>query len=43
MTDAISLLAEHGKVKVVMLKDYWLDLGALEDVEKVERFLKKLG
>ncbi|MBI2581608.1 NUDIX domain-containing protein, partial [Candidatus Woesearchaeota archaeon] len=27
LTDAISLLAESRKVKVMMLQDYWLDLG----------------
>ncbi len=42
LTDAISLLAEGRKVKIMMLKDYWLDLGKKEDIEKVEDFLKKL-
>lgn len=42
LTDAISLLAEGRKVKVMMLQDYWLDLGKKEDIEKVEEFLKKL-
>ncbi|MBW2985491.1 NTP transferase domain-containing protein [Candidatus Woesearchaeota archaeon] len=40
LTDAISLLAEQGKVKVVTLKDYWLDLGNLDDIPKIEQFLK---
>lgn len=43
LTAAISLLAEGRKVKVMMLQDYWLDLGKKEDVKKVEEFLKKLG
>lgn len=43
LTDAISLLAEGRKVKVMMLQDYWLDLGKKEDIAKVEDFLKKLG
>ena len=42
LTDAISLLAEGRKVKVMMLQDYWLDLGKKEDIEKIETFLKKL-
>ena len=40
LTDAISLLAEGRKVKVMMLKDYWVDLGKKEDIAKVEEFLK---
>jgi len=43
LTDAITLLAEKGKAKVYTLKDYWLDLGSLEDIPKVEKFLKALG
>ena len=43
LTDAITLLAESRKVKVMMLQDYWLDLGKKEDVGKIEEFLKKLG
>ena len=43
LTDAISLLAGGRKVKVLMLKDYWLEIGKKEDIEKVEAFLKKLG
>ncbi len=43
LTDAITLLAEKGKVEVVTLKDYWLDLGSIEDIEKVEKFLNALG
>ncbi len=42
LTDAISLLAEGRKVKVMMLRDYWLDLGKKDDILKVEEFLKKL-
>lgn len=43
LTDAITILAEKGKVNVVQLKDYWLDLGSIEDIEKVEKFLKAMG
>lgn len=38
-TDALSILAKEGKVKVLKLQKYWLDLGCKEDVGKIERFL----
>jgi len=38
-TDALSLLAKEGKVKVLKLQQHWLDLGGKEDVGKIERFL----
>lgn len=41
LTDAVSLLAKKGKVKVKMIKDFWLDFGNLSDISKVTRFLKK--
>ncbi len=40
LTDAVSILAKKRKVKVLKLKDYWLDLGCKEDIPKVENFLK---
>lgn len=43
LTDALTMLAGKGKVKVLSLKDYWLDLGSIEDIKKVEKFLKVLG
>ena len=43
LTDAITILAEKGKVGVLRLEDYWLDLGSIEDIPKVEKFLKVLG
>lgn len=42
LTDAVTLLAKEDKVKVLPLKDYWLDLGAPEDIAKIEKFLNKL-
>jgi UDP-N-acetylglucosamine diphosphorylase / glucose-1-phosphate thymidylyltransferase / UDP-N-acetylgalactosamine diphosphorylase / glucosamine-1-phosphate N-acetyltransferase / galactosamine-1-phosphate N-acetyltransferase len=39
LTDAISLLAHEAKVKVIKIKDYWLDFGRPEDVETVSDFL----
>jgi|APSaa5957512622_1039677.scaffolds.fasta_scaffold80609_2 dTDP-glucose pyrophosphorylase len=41
LTDAISLLAKEGKVKVLKLQDYWLDLGCKGDIAKIELFLSK--
>jgi dTDP-glucose pyrophosphorylase len=40
LTDAISLLAEKGKVKVIPLESFWKDLGKLEDIPLMEKFLK---
>lgn len=40
LTDAITLLCNQGKVKALTLKDYWLDMGCLEDIPKVKEFLK---
>lgn len=40
ITDALSLLAVRGKVKIVDLKDYWFDFGRPEDVAVVEKFLQ---
>ncbi|MBW2981468.1 NTP transferase domain-containing protein [Candidatus Woesearchaeota archaeon] len=41
LTDAISLLAKQGKVKVIKVKDYWIDLGSKEDIPEVEEEIKK--
>ncbi|MBW2965866.1 NTP transferase domain-containing protein [Candidatus Woesearchaeota archaeon] len=41
LTDAITILAQKDKVKVLKLKDYWLDLGSKEDIPKIEEFFKK--
>ncbi len=43
LTDAVNVLARRGKVKVAMIKDFWLDLGSKEDIKKVEAFLSKRG
>jgi len=42
LPETINSLAKKGKVKVVQTKNYWLDLGCLEDIPKVSSFLKKL-
>ncbi len=41
ITDAISLLCRERKVKVIELKNYWLDLGKPDDIAVIEEFLKK--
>jgi dTDP-glucose pyrophosphorylase len=41
ITDAISLLCREKKVKVIELKNYWLDLGKPDDIAVIEEFLKK--
>ncbi len=41
LTDAVTLLAREGKVKVKMLQDYWLDFGNPDDIAKVENFLNE--
>ena len=40
LVDAISILAAQNKVNALKLKNYWLDLGCLEDIPKVENFIK---
>lgn len=40
-TDALSILAEKGKVKVLKLQQYWLDLGCKEDIKKIGKFLQQ--
>ena len=41
LTDAVSLLAQEGKVKVIQVSDYWMDFGRPEDVEKGSVLLSK--
>lgn len=41
ITDAISLLCREKKVKVIELKNYWLDLGKPDDIAVIEEFLEK--
>ncbi|MEK7080483.1 MAG: sugar phosphate nucleotidyltransferase [Patescibacteria group bacterium] len=40
ITDAISLLSKEKKVKVKKMKDFWMDFGRPEDVEKLSNFLE---
>ena len=43
ITDAISHLANFKKVKVYELKGYWLDMSIKNDIEKINKEVKKLG
>lgn len=43
LTDAVSLLARQKKVKVKMVRDYWLDFGKPSDIPKLTKFLKKIS
>lgn len=40
ITDVLSRLAQEKKVKIVRTKNYWMDFGRPEDVEKFSEFLK---
>lgn len=40
LVDAISILAKENKVKIIKIQDYWLDLGKIPDIKKIENFLK---
>ncbi len=41
LTDAISILAKQGKVKIKTINDYWLDLGKISDIPKLTKFLRE--
>jgi len=41
ITDAISLLAKEGKVKVKKINDFWMDFGKPDDIEQFSAFLKE--
>lgn len=43
ITDVISLLAKDKKVKVIKMKDYWLDFGNPADIIKLSNFIKNGG
>ena len=42
LTDAVSLLAKEGRVKVKQIKDYWLDFGRPDDVDKMAKLLQEV-
>lgn len=39
ITDAVSMLAKEGRVKIKKVKDYWQDFGNPEDIQKMSEFL----
>lgn len=41
LTDAITMLAEEKKVKVIQLESFWKDLGKIDDIPAMEKFLKE--
>jgi len=41
ITDAISILAKERRVKIKKIKDFWMDFGKPEDVEKFSKFLNE--
>jgi len=41
LTDALSLLAQKGKVKIKTIQDYWMDFGNPGDIIKMNYFLDK--
>lgn len=43
ITDVVSLLARENKVKVKRIKNYWMDFGKPEDVQKFEEYLKLIN
>ena len=41
LTDAVSLLAKEKKVKIIKIKDYWIDFGNPGDIPNFAKFLAK--
>ena len=39
ITDVVSLLAKDKKVKIKKIKDFWMDFGKPEDIQKFSKFL----
>ncbi|KKQ68789.1 MAG: Dual sugar-1-phosphate nucleotidylyltransferase, partial [Parcubacteria group bacterium GW2011_GWA2_38_27] len=39
ITDAINLLAKDKKMKIKIIKDYWMDFGNPSDVIKLSKFI----
>ncbi len=43
ITDAISILCNARKVKIIKIDGYWLDMGVPEDIPFIEEFLNRRG
>lgn len=41
LTDAITLLAREKKVKLIKIRHFWKDLGSIQDIEQMSKFLKE--
>jgi len=41
ITDALTALAQERKVKVIQIKDYWINFSSIDDIKTTEDFLKK--
>lgn len=41
LTDAVSILARQKKVKVKIIRDFWLDFGKPSDISKITEFIKE--
>jgi dTDP-glucose pyrophosphorylase len=41
LTDAINFLAKENKVKILKIKNFWKDLGRIEDIEPMSDFINK--
>lgn len=41
LTDGVTMLAEEKKVKIIELESFWKDLGKLDDIPVMEKFLKE--
>ncbi|HLC59554.1 MAG TPA: sugar phosphate nucleotidyltransferase [archaeon] len=43
ITDSINILSKEEEVRVHKMKDYWFDIGTIEDIIKAEEHLAKTG
>ncbi len=41
LTDAIALLAQEQKVKILKVKNFWKDLGTIKDIEPISNFIRE--
>ena len=39
LTDAVTMIARKRSVKVIELRDFWLELGSISDIKAIEGFL----
>lgn len=41
LTDAVTFLAKKKRVKIIKMRDFWLDLGKKSDIKNIEKFLRR--